>query len=388
MINADIDMWFQPKQIVHSVNAIRVNETVFVYGLYSPFHFSHFLYNGLMPLYNIMQEYKASSSSWTMRVLTQWNKHTKIDLELPSGKDIVLESNDVLTSKQIKPGYKPICFSRAVVGTGNRCSLSYCDNQIPSAHYASYKQHVFNQPFTTGNTCLASIVHYKKRGQYRVGILNRKNTRHITNIPELIEELKHQGEFAIRTIDFDQDGCDIVHTAQAVKDLDILIAPFGNGLGSGLFMKEDALLISISARWYNEDWFKYPMTAIGRRLFNFDCRHSGCQEYEPALAARIIQPVVLNTTELQTFMTEKYPENLMKRHFPGNEYTPISQYQKDVARRVDVGAFIPFLKNLMENKPPKGAYFPDTCKKKNVCCDTDCGGPLTRNVFSDNSAWI
>lgn len=52
-----------------------------------------------MPLYSTMQEYKASSSSWTMRVLTQWNKHTTIDLVLPSDKDVVLESNDVLTSK-------------------------------------------------------------------------------------------------------------------------------------------------------------------------------------------------------------------------------------------------------------------------------------------------
>jgi hypothetical protein len=119
-----------------------------------------------------------------MRVLTQWNKHTTIDLVLPSDKDIVLESNDVLTSNQVKPGCKPMCFSKAIVGTGNRCSLWHCDNQIPAAYYASFKNHVFNQPIETNNTCLASIVHYKETGQYRVGILNRKNTRHITNIPQ------------------------------------------------------------------------------------------------------------------------------------------------------------------------------------------------------------
>jgi hypothetical protein len=64
---------------------------------------------------------------------------------------------------------------------------------------------------------------------------------------------KEQGEedFSIKTIDFDLSGSDIIHTAQAVKDLDILIAPFGNGLGSGFFTKNDLVLISISAAWYD-----------------------------------------------------------------------------------------------------------------------------------------
>lgn len=35
MLNADIEMWFQPKRISHAVNAIHVNETLFVYGLFS-----------------------------------------------------------------------------------------------------------------------------------------------------------------------------------------------------------------------------------------------------------------------------------------------------------------------------------------------------------------
>jgi hypothetical protein len=34
MLNADIEMWFQPKRISHAVNAIHVNETLFVHGLY------------------------------------------------------------------------------------------------------------------------------------------------------------------------------------------------------------------------------------------------------------------------------------------------------------------------------------------------------------------
>lgn len=389
MMNADEHIWFQPKIMSHAINAIHINETVFVYGLYSPFHFSHFLYNGLMPLYSTMKEYNAPSTSWTMRVATQWNKHKKADLVLPSAQDIVLEKADVLTRKQVLPGYKPMCFAKAVVGTGNRCSLWHCDTQIPSTHYASFKKYVLDQQPTTNNTCLNSIVTYKSTGKYKIGILNRKHTRHITNIPELINQLMQQGdEYAIKTIDFDQPGCDMIHTARAVKDLDILIAPFGNGLGSGLFMKDDAVLISISARYYNEDWFKYPMTAIGRRIFNFECRFTTCQEYDPLLATSILSQfgVSLNTTEMQQFMTEKYP-HFLATYLPGKEYHPIYQYQKDVKRRVDVEKFIPYLKQVMESKPQVGISYPETCNKENVCCDTDCGGPLGRNIFGENHAW-
>lgn len=154
-------------------------------------------------------------------------------------------------------------------------------------------------------------------------------------------------------------------------------------------MKDDAVLISISARWYNEDWFKYPMTAIGRRIFNFDCQNKSCQEYEPELAATILKEydIVLNETEMQSFITEKYPEDVMKNYLPGKEWNPIFQYQKDVARRVDVDAFIPFLRMIIKNKPPKDVKYPDTCKKDNACCDTDCVRPLRRNVFSESNAW-
>lgn len=398
MINADqdADMWFQPKRIGHHVNAKYIDETLFVYGLYSPFHFSHYLYNGLMPLYSTIMEYGASSTLWTMRVLTHWNKHTKIDLVLPNsfgGKDIVFEDNDMLTSRQIKPGYKAMCFARAVVGGGNRCSLYYCENQIPSKHYASFKEFTFQHATLPNNTCLSSVVHYKKTGKYKIGILNRKHTRHITNVPELIERLSQQqqqqgDQYAIRTIDFDQDGCDMVHTANAVKDLDILIAPFGNGLGAGLFMKENAIVISISARWYSEDWFKYPMTAIGRRIFNYECDKASCQEFDEGLATEILKEynVTLDKAEMQMFVSEKYPE-MLKKHLPGKEWHPIYQYQKDVARRVDVDGFMPYLQRIIDTSPPKDAYYPDTCKKENVCCDLDCGGPLERNIFGKTPAW-
>ncbi|CEP17943.1 hypothetical protein [Parasitella parasitica] len=287
------DLWFQPRRISshRKIRADHINETLFVYALYSPFHFSHALYNGLMPLYSIMQEKNASSASWSLRVGTFDNRHTEIDLLLPTtSKDIVLEKADVLTLKQTLPSYKPMCFSRAVVGAGNRCSLWYCDSQIPSRHYASFKSFALSQPVIPDNPCASSITTYKPDGQYKIGILNRKRTRHITNLPQLIQRLSDEVDAAVITIDFEK-GCDIVNTAHVVKDLDVLIAPFGNGQGAGLFMKDDAVVISITARHYSEQWFKYVMTAVGRRIFDFNCFSPNCQEYDHELAESVLQKV-------------------------------------------------------------------------------------------------
>ncbi|KAI7884144.1 uncharacterized protein EV154DRAFT_428042 [Mucor mucedo] len=288
-----------------------------------------------------------------------------------------------------------MCFPKAVVGTGNRCSLFYCEGQIPSQHYQEFKDYVLEQPVQPNNTCEASRVSYKETGQYRVGILNRQKSRRITNVPELIERMmaldkvKDGIDYSVVTIDFEK-GCDLIHTANVVKDLDILIAPFGNGLGSGLFMKNDATVISIPSRYYTEDWFKYPMTAIGRRLFEFQCDSSHCQEYEEDRAAEILNRygVVLNATEMTEFVASAYPREVLLNHLPEEKiYTPIGLYHKDVERRIDVDGFLPFLKKVMDNKPPPNMTFPDTCKKENVCCDSDCGGPLSRNIFGENNAW-
>lgn len=388
-------IWFQPKHKQRPRNAQLMNETLFVYGLYSPFHFSHFLYNGLMPLFSLMKEHKAAPTSWTLRTATFWNQHTPIDLVLPSGTDIVLEKADVLSKRQMLPTRKPMCFPKAVVGTGSRCSLYYCDKQIPSEHYQEFKDYVLKQPLQVDNSCAASRVTYKETGQYRVGILNRKKSRHITNVPELITRMIALDkaidgiDYSVVTIDFEK-GCDLVNTANVVKDLDILIAPFGNGLGAGLFMKNDATVISIPSRYYNEDWFKWPMTAIGRRMFEFKCESGACQQFEEDRAAKVLANygVVLNTTEMTHFVASQYPSDLLLRYLPEEKiYDPIAMYHKDVERRIDVDSFLPFLKTVMDNKPPSNMSFPETCKKDNVCCDMDCSSPLNRNVFGVDNAW-
>jgi hypothetical protein len=377
------DILFTPKILTHYTGAKYIDETLFVYGFYSPFHFSHYLYNSLMPLYSMMKEKNATASSWTLRGATYWNQHSKLDMDIPSSNDIVLDKKDVLTEKQLMAPYQAICFPKAVVGTGNRCSLWYCDNQIPSTHYESFKSHIFNEFNTTNNKCASTI--HKHEGSVRVGILNRGKTRHITNLPELIDKLKAL-DISINTIDFDA-GCDLKSTAYIVKDLDVLIAPFGNGLGSGLFMKNNSVVISIASRWYNEDWFKWPMTAIGRRIYNFECNDAGCQEYDVELLKKILMnfDVKLNETELQQVLTQEYPTDILSKHLPGQEWKIIEQYHKDVSRRIDVDSFIIFLNDILKVNTNNVSYV-ELCRR-DQCCNSDCAGPLDRNVFGEHNAW-
>ncbi|KAI7899546.1 uncharacterized protein BX663DRAFT_521259 [Cokeromyces recurvatus] len=363
-----------------------------------------------MPLYSTMLEYGATVDSWTLRAATYDNGKPKENLNmlLPNkeGREIVLNKVDLqaphqgLAASWLSP---PMCFERAIIGTGNRCSLWYCEGQIPTEHYDAYRSFVMKEPYDKNkNKCAASVVVHHAMGEKTIGILNRRYTRHITNVPELIQALTKEN-YRVLSIDFDVEGCDLINTAHVVNDLDVLIAPFGNGLGAGLFMKSDAILISISARYYSEQWFKYPMTAIGRRIFDFSCHQASCEEYDEALAQKLLG-VPLNETELQTFFMMRPDEvdtsyllqtklNSSSSSSYEERWQRYLQYHKDVARRIDVERFIPYLKEIIlrdhhqSSSSSKDVPFPETCKTPNVCCDLDCEGPLERNVFGEQNAW-
>ncbi|CAO3617134.1 unnamed protein product [Cunninghamella blakesleeana] len=336
------DMWFTPK-VLSRRRVKNIDQTLFVYGLYSPFHFSHYLYNGLMPLYSTIKEYKADEDSsntlWTLRAKTYWNEHTPVDMSIwPNQQDIVLEEEDVLNSKQMLPHRLPMCFSKAVVGTGNRCSLWYCENDIPHNHYMSFREDVFKTPLDEeNNACLKTTIHYGSgdSSKTKIAILNRKKSRHITNLHELVNAIvENIPDVTVSLIDFD-GGCDLRSTAHLVEDADIFIAPFGNGLGAGLFMKKPkATIISIESRWYTESWFYWPMTSIGVRLYSFECTNSSCQEYDLNLV-KSIDPNITYSDALQVMVKEN----------PSVDYSIYGNYRKQVSRRVDIEQFIPYLKD-------------------------------------------
>lgn len=371
--NEEGDMWFTPKVIDSQHYRGKYNkddDILFVYGLYSPFHFSHYMYNGLIPLYSTIRQYTANTQkTWLLRAKTFWSEHTPLDMSIWSSSrlhDIVLDKQDLLTKDQHLPPYSvPMCFKKAIVGTGNRCSLWYCEQDIPHGDYLAFRDGIFALPLTPADPCLHSVLTYQRpetpTGKI-IGVLNRQKSRHITNVPELIQAIfQHIPDVReIRLISFDE-GCNIRSTAHLVDDLDVLIAPFGNGLGAGLFMrKPDPIVVAMDARYYSESWFYWPMTSIGVRLYSFQCDRSACQEYDWDLVKKLAPQA--GAAEALAVMTEPNPA--------GIDWSVYGMYQKEVSRRVDIERFIPFLKSKMETKEYTLAD-----------CGEVCRAPFERNGF-------
>ncbi|KAI9028264.1 hypothetical protein CLU79DRAFT_697146 [Phycomyces nitens] len=106
-----------------------------------------------------------------------------------------------------------------------------------------------------------------------IAIINRKS-RHITNIPEVIAALQKTNatlgiHYIINEIDFDE-GCSLASTAYLLKDTDVLLTPHGSQEAAALFMKNNGVVLSIDGRGYQEIWFHFVMTAMGRRFYNFE----------------------------------------------------------------------------------------------------------------------
>ncbi|KAI8061692.1 hypothetical protein BC940DRAFT_309853 [Gongronella butleri] len=346
MINtgSDEDMWLTPA-VVNTPRRVRyIDDTLMVYGLYAPFHFSHYLYNGLLPLFSTLREHNMTRPQWLLRTTTYKSKYTKVDMQVfPGVHDVILENGDA--------PYIPLCFAKAIVGTGDRCSLWYCERDIPQVHLDEFKHQLNAQLVSQDDACLQNVQTYGSGGSaLTIAILNRHHSRYITNVPELIDTLRqHYPKATIHLLNFD-DGCDLRSTAHLLESVDVFIAPFGNALGAGLFMKPNAIVISIDARWYTEDWFYWPLTSVGVRLYHFPCERASCQEYEPALV-RSLAPHY-SQEDIVKVMTLEAPD--------GVDRLVVEYYRKDVSRKVDIERFIPFLNSRLNTTQ---YYCNDACRK-------------------------
>ncbi|KAF9537133.1 hypothetical protein EC957_008791 [Mortierella hygrophila] len=375
--DAEADFFWQPRLQRSWRNVIRahyVNETVFVHGLYSPFHFSHWLYNGMIPLYSTMKRFGGTKDSWTFRAgrffydpigrMGTW----EMDHFFETGKELVLAQSELSTPFQtLPPEDTPICFRRAVIGLGSQCGLDYCENNTPAEVYKTFQEEIAEHYWSTPLTwekhvksaqesinrtqekeqthkygqdkieaqeqevekkkaaklqlrCLDLARYYNfesagpnhgiengeaksrvgqmhpdiidpaetyqnlivegKEGEAAkeskrklvVGIIQRERSRRIVNDEKLIQGLVQSG-FRVKWITFDQ-GCGIAETAYLLRDINVLISPHGNALGTSIFMpRHEAVptVISVDTTRYNEPWFKFTTTAIGQRFIRTVC---------------------------------------------------------------------------------------------------------------------
>ncbi|KAI8601682.1 hypothetical protein EDD21DRAFT_279753, partial [Dissophora ornata] len=105
-----------------------------------------------------------------------------------------------------------------------------------------------------------------------VGIIQRENSRRLINDQELIDGLVAAG-FRIKWMTFDH-GCGLAETAYLLRDINVLISPHGNAIGTSIFMPTHnpvPTLVSVDPSRRSEAWFMFTATAMGQRFIQTSC---------------------------------------------------------------------------------------------------------------------
>lgn len=96
-----------------------------------------------------MKRFGGTKDSWTFRAGRYFNDDIhrqgtwEMDHFFQSGKELVLNKAEVSTPFQsLPPSDAPICFRRAVIGLGSQCALVYCENNIPTEIYQTFREEV------------------------------------------------------------------------------------------------------------------------------------------------------------------------------------------------------------------------------------------------------
>ncbi|KAG0356418.1 hypothetical protein BGX24_006429, partial [Mortierella sp. AD032] len=110
------------------MRAHYVDETLFVHGIFWPNHFSHWLYNGMLPLYSTMKRFGGTKNSWLFRLNSDFYDHDikyqgKWEMRhvFQTGLELVILKEELSTDFQtLPPADAPICFRQAVIGLGSQ----------------------------------------------------------------------------------------------------------------------------------------------------------------------------------------------------------------------------------------------------------------------------
>ncbi|KAG0284552.1 hypothetical protein BGZ96_011079 [Linnemannia gamsii] len=329
----DSDSFWQPK-LQRSwrkvTRAHYVNETVFVHGLYSPFHFSHWLYNGMIPLYSTMKRFGGTKDSWTFRAsrfyydplaawaLGRWITFSKLARSSCSPKTSCLPRLKLFLSRT------PLFVSRGplLVWARKRHVKNAQDSINKRLQYQEQthksrqdKNEAMRRQDAAGNKAGNSQLQCQDRARYynfesagpnhgsengeaksRFGqmypnviepaeiyqnlfvedkegeAVKESKRKRLVNDEELIQGLVQAG-FRVKWITFDH-GCGIAETAYLLRDVNVLITPHENAIRTSVFMPNREpvpTVISVDNSRYKEGWFKHTTSAIRQRFIQTIC---------------------------------------------------------------------------------------------------------------------
>ncbi|OZJ05152.1 hypothetical protein BZG36_02197 [Bifiguratus adelaidae] len=279
-----------------------IDDTVFIYGLdegeganlTEGWRSSNAIYEGLLPLWSIMQQYGATSNSWLFRpdpITTIAKKDIRpapaVDMSyiFPHGREIVLNEDSITTRFQIlaPKSTVPMCFARAIVGLGNRCGHDYCSKKISASDVTSLKQQIkgaFAADLEQKETQeLAAETGMEFNFLPNVTIVNYSYESRVENLKDLERPLREAG-FNVRKIELpDGSLLSVLDAVYAFAHSEIIIAPQSPILAqAALFAPEMSTLISISNQQAQPavSALQTPIRLSGHRTYDSICTASNC----------------------------------------------------------------------------------------------------------------
>ncbi|KAG0349232.1 hypothetical protein BG004_000456 [Podila humilis] len=99
-----------------------------------------------------------------------------------------------------------------------------------------------------------------------VALIQRESSRKVVNMDVLHIALVAKG-FRVKYITFDH-GCGLGATAYLLRDVDFMVTPHGNAIGTSVFMprRSHATVLSIDNSLHDEPWFMWTTSAVGTRF--------------------------------------------------------------------------------------------------------------------------
>lgn len=251
------DVWVTPP-FVSSTYVFRdgeplwINRTLLYAHGYSLEHMTHRLVNGLLPAIDV-------------------HRHIKQDDSFPPDFDLILKHevpgnlNEPLhwnfeevflgnpRDFHLLKGRSAVCYPRAVLGLNNTCSFGYCDHVHETELYDLVRELVWDQCQLTVPSLDA-----QQEAQLRIHVVQRRSTRKILQLERLVQVLEKYGETKI----FEFEGMGFCEQARVFYDADMVVAVHGNALGHLLWMRENSVLIELSAY----DWFSPFFEGIVKKM--------------------------------------------------------------------------------------------------------------------------
>ncbi|KAL1918124.1 uncharacterized protein VTP21DRAFT_3390 [Calcarisporiella thermophila] len=378
-----------------------VNETVFVYGFGSE-DINEQYFRTILSLWSTMKDHGATANSWLLRPYSSASDSKALQFDIsflaPQGREVVFSAKHRSSHFQIEPSSKPLCFRRAVVGLKHRCALASCKKKIGGEYATSLRAHIIgNRRPVDVHTPVVGLLEVEAGGGP------------IANLDELDAALAREGFTTrrVRPISMTQSFGEQV---DEYAKLAVLIAPGEMGLVPAALMARSATLISINAQHAtNEEALQYPMLAVGRRVYAWECRSPNCTIVAEGVARKCLEEAGLGAEWIKendkafSKLTRLEPIfwSVLNSFDEEDEVREARRcYGRRVPKRVEVKTLVEMVGKIIagmgysekghqfgeEFGVVEGLEFVDICRAAR-CCGPSCEEALATMVFGTENVW-